>query len=156
MMYMRAHGNTVQRGYRAWQSAAISGFIAGWPALLIADRTEGLLALSRVMSLTPFWTGAVGILVMTLSGALYGFLLPRAAADRAGCWLFGLCYGFAIWLLAPGAAMPLFLGGRPVATGMAAAGLMAGCLAYGLVLGVLFPLVLGKLMTTLTKQAKRG
>jgi hypothetical protein len=140
-MYMKAHGNAVQRGYPAWQSAAVSGFLAGWIALVIADRSGGLATMSREMRLTPFWMGVVGMAVMTATGAVYGLVFPRAAADRSGCWLFGLCFGFAIWLISPGALMPLILG-HPVALGTQAVGLLAACLSYGLALGLLYPVIL--------------
>ena len=145
MMYMRAHGNSVQRGYRAWQSAAVAGFLAGWPALLLAWRTNGLAALVALMHLSLISMSLVGMGVMVLAGAAYGFMFPRAGADLAGCWLFGLAYGFLIWLIFPGALMPLVVG-HPVAVGVAAAGLMFACLAYGLFVGILYPLVLRLLM----------
>jgi hypothetical protein len=148
MMYMRAHGNAVQRGYPAWQSAAVAGFLAGWVALFIADRSGGLLEMAREMRLRSFGMGALGLCVMTATGAVYGFIFPRAASDRAGCWLFGLCFGFAVWLVSPGALMPLVLG-HPVAKGTQAMGLLGACLAYGFMLGLLYPLVLRRLIQPL-------
>jgi hypothetical protein len=75
--------------------------------------------------------------VATLGGALYGAVFRRAASDRRGGWLFGISYGFLLWMLGPVTLLQVVLG-RPLAVGTAAVGLLGAHLLSGLILGVLF------------------
>jgi hypothetical protein len=79
---------------------------------------------------------AVGV----TGGGLYGRIFMRAANDRRGAWLFGIGFGFLLWMVGPVALMDWF-GSGPLATGRASQALLATHLLYGLVLGLVFPLV---------------
>src|SRR3954466_7449325 len=59
---------------------------------------------------------------------------------RVGGWLFGLAFGFLLWMLGP---IPLLqcLPAQPVLSGRPALGLLLGLLLWGFVLGVVFPFV---------------
>jgi peptidoglycan/LPS O-acetylase OafA/YrhL len=72
-----------------------------------------------------------------LAGLCYGGLFQRAAADRRGGWLFGISYGFLLWMLGPITLLQMLFG-RPLATGTAAMGILAANLLSGLILGLLF------------------
>jgi hypothetical protein len=72
-----------------------------------------------------------------LAGALYGGVFRRAASDRRGGWLFGISYGFLLWMLGPIALLQTVLG-HPLATGTAAMGILGANLLSGLVLGLCF------------------
>lgn len=75
-----------------------------------------------------------------IGGGVYGRVFMRAANDRRGAWLFGIAFGFLLWMLGPGTAV-YWLGFGPLATGRASQALLAAHLLYGLVLGLVFPLV---------------
>jgi hypothetical protein len=75
--------------------------------------------------------------VASLAGLLYGAVFRRAASDRRGGWLFGISYGFLLWMLGPVTLLQVLLG-HPLATGMAAMGILGGNLLFGLILGLLF------------------
>jgi hypothetical protein len=78
--------------------------------------------------------------VMLLGGLGYGQLFQRAANDRHGGWLFGMAYGFLLWMVV---LVPLlqWLPPQPLMAGLPAAGLFLGQLLWGLVLGITFPYV---------------
>src|SRR3712207_1606769 len=78
--------------------------------------------------------------MMLLSGILYGWLFQRAANDPRGGWLFGMAFGFVLWMLGP---VPLlqWLPDQPILHGYPAAGLLLAQLLWGLVMGVVFPSV---------------
>ena len=71
---------------------------------------------------------------MLLGGVLYGWLFQRAANDPRGGWLFGLAFGFVLWMLGP---VPLlqWLPDQPILRGYPAAGLLLAQLLWGLAWG---------------------
>jgi hypothetical protein len=79
------------------------------------------------------------------AGALYGRLFMRAANDRRGGWLFGISYGFLLWMIGPATVIQWLLH-KPLALGTAAQAIFLAHLAYGLALGVLFPLIHRRIM----------
>ena len=78
--------------------------------------------------------------LMLLGGVLYGWLFQRAANDPRGGWLFGMAFGFVLWMLGP---VPLlqWLPDQPILRGYPAAGLLLAQLLWGLAMGVVFPLI---------------
>ena len=64
----------------------------------------------------------------------------RAANDRRGGWLFGISYGFLLWVIGPATALTWVLR-KPAATGTAAIGLFAAHLLFGTLLSAAFPWV---------------
>jgi hypothetical protein len=78
------------------------------------------------------------LIVMVFAGALYGRVFMRAANDYRGGWLFGIGYGFLLWMIGPVTLMQ-WAWAHPLVVGRSAQALFASHLAYGLVLGALFP-----------------
>jgi hypothetical protein len=117
--------------------AGTFGLALGLPLLWLSDAL-GSLARSSGQAL---WLviAAYGA-VMAGAGALYGRVFMRAANDLRGGWLFGISYGFLLWMLGPVTLMQWVLA-RPVVVGRASQGLFAAHLLYGLALGLLFPRV---------------
>ena len=87
------------------------------------------------------WLAFSSVLILAaLAGALYGRIFSRAANDRRGGWLFGMSYGFLLWMLNPVMLWQLTTE-RPFVAGASAVGFFGAHLAYGLLLGLLFPFV---------------
>ncbi|MGB7160124.1 MAG: hypothetical protein WBD40_18805 [Tepidisphaeraceae bacterium] len=85
--------------------------------------------------------GAIVVAALAaLAGRLYGRVFMRAANDRRGGWLFGIGFGFLLWMLGPSTVV-YWMRHTPLATGRASQALFASHLLYGLVLGVAFPFV---------------
>ena len=89
---------------------------------------------------------------MLLGGILYGWLFQRAANDPRGGWLFGLAFGFVLWMLGP---VPLlqWLPDQPILRGYPAAGLLLAQLLWGLALGLVFPPIHRHLHVSLESQS---
>jgi hypothetical protein len=87
---------------------------------------------------------------LALGGVFYGWLFQRAANDLRGGWLFGLSFGFILWMLGP---VPLlqWLPDEPILRGYPAAGLLLAQLLWGLALGLLYPVVQRRLQVRLDK-----
>jgi hypothetical protein len=79
----------------------------------------------------------VHAVVMSLGGAGYGLLFQRAANDPSGGWLFGMAYGFLIWMVV---AVPLlqWLPEKPVMIGLPGLGLYVVHVLWGLLVGLGF------------------
>ena len=138
MQYMRAHGNTPGPTQRPVLAGTISGAVAEVPAVAVLWWSGALTSAAQALFL-PVWItvilhSAVGI----VGGAIYGRVFSRAANDPNGGWLFGLSYGFLIWMIGPVTILQWTLG-RPIAIGTAAMGVLGAQLIYGLVLGLIFP-----------------
>jgi hypothetical protein len=117
--------------------AGIFGLALGLPLLW---RSGALGSLARSLG-QPLWPViAAYVALMAGAGALYGRIFMRAANDGRGGWLFGISYGFLLWMLGPVTLLQWVLA-RPVVVGGDSRGLFAAHLLYGLVLGLLFPAV---------------
>lgn len=136
--FMRAHGNMPGPTERPWTAGALSGLLAAGPAAAMLWMTGALERLSDALHL-PLWLAlGVQVIAMGLIGAVYGRLFNRAATDHRGGWLFGISYGFLVWMVGPVTAIQLAIR-HPFAQGSAAMGLFGAHLAWGLALGLLFP-----------------
>lgn len=140
MQYMRAHGNTPGPTQRPRTAGAITAVLAEIPALGMLWWTGALSSVTRALSLPLAVTLALHVAVMIVVGALYGRVFSRAANDVRGGWLFGISYGFLIWMVGPVTVLQWLIDG-PIALGVAAMGILGAHLIYGLVLGLLFPWV---------------
>jgi hypothetical protein len=76
-------------------------------------------------------------LAWVLAGVVYALVFGRAANDRRGGWLFGIAYGFLLWMIGPAAALQAILD-RQLVVGTAAMGVLGANLASGLLLGLFF------------------
>jgi hypothetical protein len=137
---LRAHGLDAGPTQRPLLAGAIAGVIATAPALMVLTAFRTLEAPAGAIG-TPVFAAALAYAgLMLFGGILYGWLFQRAANDVQGSWLFGMAYGFVVWMLGP---VPLlqWLPNQPILRGYPAAGLLLAQLAWGLVTGVVFPVI---------------
>jgi len=137
---MRAHGNTPGPTQRPYLTGAISGVLAQIPALLILFYSGALESLARGTGKSQLLISILSTGVMALAGILYAAIFKRAANDFSGGWLFGISYGFLLWVLSPLTLWQLITE-RPIAVGGAAMGLFGTHVVFGLALGFIFPRV---------------
>jgi hypothetical protein len=138
MQYMRAHGNTPGPTQRPKLAGLLTGILAELPAAFALWQSGALASLARAIGLQQWMTLILHAGALALAGATYGHVFGRAANDRRGGWLFGIGYGYLLWMLGP-VALLQWITARPVATGAAAIGMLGSHLLYGLALGLLFP-----------------
>jgi len=137
MRFIRAHGQTPGPGQRPRTAGAIAGTVAGVLAAPLLKWSGAAASLSSNLQLSGWSVVLLYVGVATLAGALYGAVFQRAASDRRGGWLFGISYGFLLWMLGPITLLQTVVG-HPLATGTAAMGILAANLLSGLVLGLAF------------------
>ncbi|UZX13854.1 hypothetical protein OGR47_19770 (plasmid) [Methylocystis sp. MJC1] len=115
-----------------------ASIIADMPALGLLKAFGSLDALGQAAHFSVIIAALAYIGMMLLGGLLYGWLFQRAANDPWGGWLFGMAFGFVLWMLGP---IPLlqWLPKQPILIGYPAVGLLLGELLWGLVLGIAFP-----------------
>ena len=137
---LQAHGLDAGPTQRPLLAGAVAALIADIPAAAVLVPFGSLDALGHAAGVATVLAGVAYGGTMLLGGVLYGWLFQRAANDPRGGWLFGLAFGFVLWMLGP---VPLlqWLPDRPILSGNPAIGLLLGQLFWGLVLGVVFPLV---------------
>ena len=138
MQYMRAHGNTPGPTQRPSLAGIATGALAEIPALLMLWWSGALTSTAQSLSLSIYVALASHLFAMLLAGVIYGRVFSRAANDPRGGWLFGIGFGFLIWMIGPVTVLQWWLG-RPLALGVAAMGILGAHLIYGLCLGLLFP-----------------
>ena len=138
MQYMRAHGNTPGPTQRPLAAGAISAGAATVPGGVLLWISGAVASLTQELRLRAWLVLVLYVVAMCVAGLLYGRIFGRAANDKRGGWLFGISYGFLVWMVGPVTALQL-IRGRPIATGTAAIGLMLAHLIFGLGLGLLFP-----------------
>ena len=138
MQYMRAHGNAPGPTQRPLSAGAISAGVATVPGGVLLWISGAVASLTQELRLRAWLVLVLYVVAMCVAGLLYGRIFGRAANDKRGGWLFGISYGFLVWMVGPVTALQL-IRGRPIATGTAAIGLLAAHLIFGLGLGLLFP-----------------
>lgn len=139
MGFLRAHGVDPGPLQRPLLAGLLSGFLATIPAAVVfVGFGSFAVAADQVMRLPRPVAAVLLVAAFTLSGALYGLALRRAANDRSGGWLFGAVFGFVLWMAAPVVVLPL-IGAQTMAAGLAATGFLACFLVWGVVAGGLFP-----------------
>ena len=138
MHYMQAHGYTTGPTQRPTAAGLISAAIASVGAWAIIDATRAIDQAEQNLGIT--WNTAISVyfLLCLLGGVFYGRIFQRTVNDRHGGWLFGIAYGFLLWMIGPVAIAQWALY-TPIVSGSAAAGVLAANLAYGLTLGVTYP-----------------
>lgn len=150
VQYMRAHGNTPGPTQRPLLAGALTSLIAEIPAAGMLWWSGALSSATQIVSLALWVILILHSAAMILAGAVYGRVFSRAANDVRGGWLFGISYGFLIWMVGPVTALQWLID-RPVAVGTAAMGILGAHLIYGLVLGLLFPFVHRSLQCELSR-----
>jgi hypothetical protein len=132
---LQAHGLDAGPTQRPLLAGAVSAVIASGPALLV------LLAFGSTEPLGSPTFALIGYGLMNIhAGVIYAWLFQRAANDARGGWLFGISFGFIVWMLIP---VPLlqWLPEHPALIGYPAVGLFLAELLWGLFLGFVFPFV---------------
>ena len=152
MQYMRAHGNTPGPTQRPVLAGAVSSALAEIPAVLVLWWSGAVSSISKSLSLSIYATVALHLLVMVIAGVIYGRVFSRAANDPRGGWLFGISFGFLIWMIGPVTVLQWWCSG-PLALGVPAMGILGAHLIYGLFLGLLFPWI-HKLLQSELSQLK--
>jgi hypothetical protein len=137
---LRAHGLDAGPTQRPLHAGAIAGLLADVPAVLLLHQFGTLAAIAEAFGFALPVVALLHAAAMVLAGIGYGLLFRRGANDVAGGWLFGMSYGFLVWMLV---AVPLlqWLPPQPLIVALPAIGLFAGQLAWGLVLGAAFKFV---------------
>ena len=136
--FIRAHGYLPGPTERPVAAGVLSGIVACVPALVVAAAGRGLAGVAEWAGFSVWAIRAGSAVFLVTAAALYGRVFMRAANDRRGGWLFGISFGFLLWLIGPLTVAPLF-GGEPIVVGPAAQTLFAAHIAFGLTLGVAFP-----------------
>jgi len=154
LRFMLAHGQTPGPGQRPRLTGALGGVVGGIAALPLLIWSGALASLAVALNLTDWMVLVLYLVISALAGAAYGAIFRRAASDRRGGWLFGLSYGFLLWMLGPIALLQTVLR-RPLATGGAAMGLLGANLISGLALGLLFRPI-HQLVRTPLHKLRRG
>src|SRR5688572_24826648 len=127
--FIRAHGYLPGPTQRPVAAGLVSGSAAAAASLPLMWLSG---ALSRGAGVGGWLSTAVLATALVGAGALYGRVFMRAANDRRGGWLFGISYGFLLWMLGPATVVQWLLG-RPVLVGGTSQGFFAAHLAYGVV-----------------------
>jgi hypothetical protein len=137
---LQAHGLDAGPTQRPLLAGAVAGLAAAVPTAAVLVPFGSLAVLGQAAGVSTVLAGFGYGATMLLGGALYGWLFQRAANDPQGGWLFGLAFGFVLWMLGP---IPLlqWLPDRPILSGDPAIGLLLGHLLWGLVLGTILPFV---------------
>jgi hypothetical protein len=138
--FIRAHGYEAGPTQRPGLAGLLSAAIAEPPTLLLLWMAGALKPLAHAAGLGLIEGVAVHVALVLAAGALYGEVFQRAANDPAGGWLFGLAYGFLGWLLGPVTILQ-WLKGEPAIAGIAAQAVLGAYLSWGLLVGILFPIV---------------
>jgi len=150
IQYMRAHGNTPGPTQRPIPAGAVSGLVSEIPTIAILWWAGAWQSAAESLG-TKIWLLLLLHTVATVvAGALYGRVFSRAANDPHGGWLFGISYGFLLWLVGPATALQLTFG-RPLAVGGAAIGILTAHIGYGLALGLTYPWIHRSLQSKLSK-----
>ena len=150
IQYMRAHGNTPGPTQRPILSGAVSGLVSEIPAIAILWWSGALESATQSLGLGLWLLLLLHTCATIAGGALYGRVFSRAANDPRGGWLFGISYGFLLWMVGPVTALQLTLG-RPLAVGVAAIGILMAHIGYGLALGLMYPWIHKLLQCRLSK-----
>jgi hypothetical protein len=137
---LQAHGLDAGPTQRPLLAGAVAGVIATAPALAVLTGFQSLDAPARAIGASVFAAALAYAGLMLFGGILYGWLFQRAANDPRGGWLFGLAFGFVLWMLGPVPVLQ-WLPDQPILRGYPAAGLLLAQLSWGLATGVVLPLI---------------
>jgi hypothetical protein len=153
MQYLSAHGNTPGPTQRPYLTGAISGAVAAVPYVSILAFSGTLSRSAANFQAREGMISMIAAATMVPAGVIYAAIFKRAANDRRGGWLFGMSYGFLLWLVGPVTLWQLVTP-RPFITGLAAIGLFGAQVTYGLVLGLIFPWIHAPLQQDLSEPPR--
>ncbi len=135
---LQAHGLDAGPTQRPLLAGLLASIVADIPAIWVLQAFGSLGAISRAANWSILTAALAYMGMMLLGGVLYGWLFQRAANDPRGGWLFGMSFGFLLWMLGP---IPLlqWVPKQPIMMGYPAIGLLLGQLLWGLTLGLALP-----------------
>ena len=145
---LQAHGLNSGPTQRPLLAGTSAGLAAAVPTLAVMFLFGSLHAPAHALGTSPLAVAATDGGLLVLGGLFYGWLFQRAASDARGGWLFGLAFGFILWMPGP---VPLlqWLPGEPILRGYPAAGLLLAQLLWGLTLGLSYPFLQRRLQVRL-------
>jgi hypothetical protein len=138
MMYMRAHGSSPGPTQRPWLVGALCGGVAATLPIWILTVSGAAAMLAENLGVTQVWLLASVAVAAVLAGTLYSRVFGRAVNDRIGGWLFGIAFGFLLWVIGPIVFLQWFRQ-EPMAVNSAAIGVLVAHLVWGVILGVALP-----------------
>ena len=147
--YLQVHGQHAGPTQRPILAGIISGFIAALIALAVLYYLGGLTLLSERIGISVEAIIVIHVMLATIEGMMYGLLLGRAANSTRSAWLFGITYGYFLWIVGPVMVFELVFS-VPVARYDLGIPVIASHLSYGLSLGILFPYIHAPLHRRLT------
>lgn len=145
--FMRAHGQMAGPGERPRLAGTLAGLFAGLLSLPLLSGSGATASLAQGIGIRTWMVQLLYCVVAMVAGMLYAAVFGRTANDPRGGWLFGIAYGFLLWMIGPVALIQEVLD-RQFVTGTAAMGVLGANLVSGLVLGILF-----RPMYTLVRKA---
>ena len=151
--FLSAHGYDPGPTQRPYLTGAIGGLVSTVPAVALLHVFGSLEVEARILGVSMLATLAIGLPVMAAAGALYARAFGRAANNSRGGWLFGMAFGFALWMAGAVMVLPLVSGGLAPA-GLPAVGVFVSLIAWGAALGVLVPYLHRPLVDTIAKGAQ--
>lgn len=152
--FLRAHGFDSGPLQRPLLTGAVTGFLASLPAVAVLIIFPSFKVVAdQVIGLPGALTALLLIGSFSLSGFIYALVFRRAGNDKRGGWLFGAAFGFLLWMAAPLVVLPLITE-KVMAAGLAATGLFASFLIWGIVVGGLFPHIHKLLKRPLSGEAE--
>ncbi|HWF44286.1 MAG TPA: hypothetical protein VG537_06565 [Candidatus Kapabacteria bacterium] len=147
--YLQVHGQHAGPTQRPVMAGLITGFIASLIALGVLYGTGGLPLLSERLGISVTSIVIIHIALATVEGMIYGLLLGRAANAKRSAWLFGITYGYFLWVAGPVMLFELIFS-VPVARYDLGIPIITSHLIYGISLGILFPYIHAPLHRRLT------
>lgn len=136
--FLLAHGYVPGPTERPMTTGAIAGLLGIGPALAVAHFGGAVAQAAEQLAFDEKLVAAAFAVVMVAAGAAYGWIFMRAANDRRGGWVFGMTYGFLVWMLGP-AMIVQWITGQPIAVARPAQFVLGAHLVYGLLVGLSFP-----------------
>ena len=98
---LQAHGLDAGPTQRPLLAGAAAGVLADIPALAVLVAFRSLDAPTQFTGTSPAIIALAFSGLLLIGGLIYGWLFQRAANDPRGGWLFGLSFGFVLWMVGP-------------------------------------------------------
>ena len=152
--HLRAHGFDPGPSQRPRMAGAMSAACASPIALLVLERSGAIawLEASASARIPRAITATAIVLTLVLAGVAYAQTFRRAANDRRGGWMFGMSFGFVVWMVVAGVLRAAGL----VAMGLPAIGLFGALVLHGGATGLVFPWIHRPLMRDVGNPFARG
>jgi hypothetical protein len=147
--YLQVHGQHAGPTQRPVMAGLLTGLIASLIALGVLYGSDVLPRISERIGVPITSIVIIHIVLATIEGMIYGLLLGRAANAKRTAWLFGITYGYFLWIIGPVMLFELVFS-VPIARYDLGIPIIASHLSYGISLGILFPYIHAPLHRRLT------